>query len=77
MANRQSKVKFPENLKIASKLAPSDRAEIARRAGFTPGYISEIIKGRRRMVDKVKKAIIELMKERQELDRALDEIVNQ
>lgn len=77
MANRQNWVKFPENLKISSKLAPSDRAEIARRTGFSPGYISEIFKGRRRMVDKVKRAIIELVNERQELDRALDEIANQ
>ena len=77
MANQHAKVKFPENLKVAAKLEPSDRAEIARRSGFTPAYISDIIKGRRRMVDKVKKAIISLMNERQELDRALEQITNQ
>lgn len=77
MANQQSKVKFPENLRISAKLVPSDRAEIARRSGFTPAYISDIIAGKRRMVDKVKRAIVELMSERQELDRALDEIANQ
>lgn len=77
MTNRQARVKFPENLKITAKLAPSDRAEIARRAGVTSGYITEILKGRRRMVDKVKRAIVELMNERNELDRAIEEIVNQ
>lgn len=77
MANQQNKVNFPENLRISAKLMPSDRAEIARRSGFTPAYISDIISGKRRMVDKVKRAIVELMKERQELDRALDEIANQ
>lgn len=77
MAIRQKGVNFPENLKISAKLEAADRAEIARRSGFTPAYISDIIKGRRRMVDKVKKAIIDLMKERQELDRALEEIANQ
>jgi len=77
MTNRQNKVKFPENLKIADKLAPCDRADIARRAGVTSGYITEILKGRRRMVDKVKRAIVELMNERNELDRAIEEIANQ
>lgn len=76
MANRKAKVKFPENLRISSKLVPSDRAEIARRSAYTPAYISDIISGKRRMVDKVKRAIVELMRERQELDRALDEIAN-
>lgn len=77
MANQHAKVKFPENLKVAAKLEPFDRAEIARRSGFTPAYISDIMKGRRRMVDKVKKAIITLINERQELDRALEQITNQ
>ncbi len=77
MANRQNKVIFPENLKISAKLEPSDRAEIARRSGYSPAYITDIISGRRRMNDKVKRAIVELMRERQELDRAIDEITNQ
>lgn len=77
MANRHNTVKFPENIKISSKLEPADRAELARRSGFSPAYISDIIKGRRRMVDRVKRAIVDLMRERQELDRALEEIVNQ
>lgn len=77
MTNQQNKVRFPENHRIAAKLSPSDKAEIARRTDFTHSYISNIMSGKRRMVDKVKRAIVDLMRERQELDRAMDEIANQ
>jgi len=76
MAIRQAVIKFPDNLKVASKLEPSDRATIAEKSGYSPAYISDILKGRRRMVDKVKKAIVDLIKERQKLDKALEEITN-
>lgn len=76
MAIRQMKVKFPENLKVSDKLNPSDRAEIARRSGYSAAYVGDILKGRRRMVDKVKKAIVDLLIEREKLNEAFNQVIN-
>jgi hypothetical protein len=77
MASQQNKVEYPENLKVRAKLEHGDGALIAEKSGFSLAYISDILSGRRRMVDKVKKAIVELLNERQQLDNAIDQIINQ
>lgn len=69
-------IKYTENLKVNAKLNPSDRAEIAKRSGYSPAYISDILKGRRRMVDKVKKAIVDLLSEREKLNEAFNQVIN-
>lgn len=74
---RHREVKFPENKRIAAKLNRGDRVIIADRVGVKPGTIRDILNGFRKMPDNVKKAIIEIMNERQKLDRALEEITNQ
>jgi hypothetical protein len=76
MASQQNKVEFPENLKVRLKLEHGDGALIAEKSGFSLAYISDILAGRRRMVDKVKKAIVELLDERQELSKKFEETVN-
>lgn len=75
-ANRQKEVKFSENLKIKDKLQQGDGAEIARRSGYKPITVNEIMNGKRRMNDKVKLAIIEILKERQEIDQTLVTLLN-
>jgi hypothetical protein len=77
MKNKPRVVKFPENKDIARKLRAGDRVIIARYAGLQPGTIRDMMSGFRRITDPVARAIIRLMNERQELDRALDEIANQ
>jgi len=76
-AKQQKEVKFPENLKIKDKLLTGDGAEIARRSGFKAITINEVLNGKRRMNDKVKRAIIKMLNERQQLDNAMDQIINQ
>ena len=75
--NRQKEIKFPENRKISEKLKPGDRVIIAKYAGLSPATIRDMMMGHRRITDKAARAIIRLMKERKELDQALNEIVNQ
>lgn len=70
-------VKFPENKDISRKLRAGDRVIIAKYAGLKPGSVRDMMNGFRRITDPVARAIIKLMNERQELDRALDEIANQ
>lgn len=74
---RQRDVKFPENKKIASKLKRGDRVLIAEQTKRKPGTIRDILNGYRAMPDNVKQAIIDIMKHRHELDRALEQIVNE
>lgn len=76
-AKQQKEVKFSENLKIKEKLQQGDGPEIARRSGFKAITINEVLNGKRRMNDKVKRAIIDILNERHGLDRALEEITNQ
>lgn len=75
-AKANKKVNFPENLKIKEKLESGDGAEIARRSEYKPITINEILNGKRRMNDKVKLAIIEILKERQEIDQTLVTLLN-
>lgn len=74
---RQKKIKFPENRKISKKLKPGDRVIIAKYAGLSPATIRDMMMGHRRITDNAARAIIRLWNERQELDRALEEIANQ
>lgn len=70
-------VKYPQNRDIRKQLEQGDVITIAGYAGLKPGTIRDMMNGHRRITDKVARAIIRLMKERQELQRGLDEIAKQ
>ncbi len=74
---RINRVKFPENVKIRETLQAGDRRKIAKMAGYTEGSINEMLNGYRRLTDEVKRSIVQLIKERKELDRSLEELANQ
>ena len=67
-------VKFPENKEIRSQLLPGDRKTIAKYSGYTQGSINEMLNGYRRLTDKAKIAIIQLMEERKEINKSMEEI---
>lgn len=73
----KKEIKFPENRKIAKQLMKGDRVVIARYANLSAVTIRDMMMGYRRITDNVARAILRLMAERQELARALEEIVNQ
>lgn len=75
--NQQKKVKFPENKKIAETFRPGDRVILAKYSGMSVFSIRAMSQGQRAFNDEVKKAIIRLMTERNQLNQALEEIVNQ
>jgi len=75
--NRQNRVKFSENLRVRSILKRGDRKKIAEKSGYKEGTIREMLNGYRQFTDEVKEAIIKLMSERQQLDKELEELVNQ
>ncbi|MFA5816629.1 MAG: hypothetical protein WC865_13525 [Bacteroidales bacterium] len=70
-------IKYPENLKINNQLQNGDRLLIAKKSNLKPGTIRDMLNGYRRITDDVARAIIELMSERNELNRLLGEIANQ
>jgi hypothetical protein len=74
---RQNQVNFPENRKVAAVLMPGDRVTLAKYSGLSVYTIRDMTRGYRRMNDKFKQAFIRLMSERHNLDKTLDEIVNQ
>jgi len=74
MGIRHKAVKFPENREIKAKLKYGDGKEIARRTGLTAIYVNEMLIGRAPLSDKVKQAIIEILSERHNLDKSLEEI---
>ena len=74
---RTSRVQYPDNLKIRAKLQTNDKIRIALSSGYKEGSIREMLNGYRKFPDKVKVAIIALLKEREELNKSLEEIANQ
>lgn len=74
---RKNVLKFPDQVKIKEKLQSGDKLKLAERTGYKEGTIREMLNGYRRMPDSVKKAIIDLINDRQALDNAIDEIINQ
>jgi hypothetical protein len=77
MAKQQASIKFPDNLKVRDRLEYGDGATLASKSGFSEAYISDILAGRRRMVDKVKAAIVDLLNERKKLEKKFEETINQ
>ncbi|MCK9452828.1 MAG: hypothetical protein RBR40_08460 [Tenuifilaceae bacterium] len=69
--------KYPNQVKIRQKLTRGDRLKVAEATGYKEGTIREMLKGFRRMTDPVKQAIINIVNERAELDRKLEEIAKQ
>ncbi len=68
-------IRYPENLKVFAALKHWEKAELARRTGYGQPQICHLAKGRRRMNDKVKRAIIEIKKEAQQLNQALEQAI--
>lgn len=79
MLKRKSstKFKFPENRELSAKLLKGDNVIIAGYAGVSLSLINNMMSGNRRITDKVARAIIRLMKEREELNESLQQIINQ
>ncbi|MDD2962538.1 MAG: hypothetical protein PHQ65_03710 [Bacteroidales bacterium] len=70
-------VLFPENRKVSAVLQKGDRQRIATETGYTIISIRDMLQGYRRMPDKVKQAIVNLMNQRRELNATLEQIVEQ
>lgn len=68
-------LKFPENLFLKRQLVHSDMTLLATKSGLCRGTVYEIMNGRRRMSDSLKKAIIELLTTRNELNEILNDIL--
>ncbi|HRY33428.1 MAG TPA: hypothetical protein P5531_10720 [Bacteroidales bacterium] len=78
LRNVQEEVKFPENLEVRKALARGDAGKLAKKTGYSRAYMYEILAGRRRMQDKLLKAVISLFQERKALkEQVLSEITNQ
>lgn len=75
--NPKKVVHFPENLPIGRKLRAWDRRELIKKTGYTNAHISAVFTGRRRMNEKIKRAIIELKQEQQQLNQALEQAIQE
>jgi len=71
MEKQQGRVKFPENRLLKESLQHGDNALIANKTAMSIIYVNEILNGKRRLNDKVKKAIVELLDERLRLQESL------
>lgn len=74
---RRNQLKYPEQVKIRAKLSTGDKVKLAVITGYKEGTIREMLNGYRKMTDPVKLAIITLINERQNLDKELEQIINQ
>lgn len=70
-------IKYPENLKINSKLQKGDRVKIAKGANLKPGTVRDQMLGYLRITDNVAREIIKIIREREELNKQLEAITNQ
>lgn len=70
------RVKFPENRKLKESLQHGDNVLIASKTSMSIIYINEILNGKRRLTDQVKKAIIDLLDERLKLQQSLDKLTS-
>lgn len=78
MTKKEPKVtNFPENKKVREKLRRSDPGKIAEMAEVSVTYVRDMLRGRRAFTDEVSRAIIELLDNRKQLSKTLEEIVNQ
>lgn len=75
--NVRNECKYPENIKIRDKMNTGDKAKIARMTGYKVGSVREILNGYRFMNDEVKRAIIQLFAERDQINKSIEEIANQ
>jgi hypothetical protein len=64
-------VKFPENVKINKLLMWGDRQRIAEMTGHARSTIYDMMIGKRRLTDKVMKAILKINQERKDLAQKL------
>lgn len=66
-------VQYPENRRFMKVLRYGDREKLAKRAGTTVYNVRMIVQGQRRMTDKLAKAIVRLLAEREKLQKKLEQ----
>lgn len=66
-------VQYPENRRFMSVLRYGDREKLAKKAGTTVYNVRIIVQGKRRMTDKLAKAIVRLLAEREKLQNKLEQ----
>ncbi len=62
--------------KIIEALEPGDRKKIADIAGCSKAHITNILNGKSKMTQKVRSAIVEVIREKEEFVKELDELLN-
>lgn len=68
-------MKYPENLRLRKALKRGEVAKLAAKAGVCRGTIYEVLSGRRRATMDFQEAFLELMREKKELARQVNEVV--
>lgn len=77
MTNRQRTSKKYKIHPICNKLQKGDVTKLALKLRLTLNYVSMMVNGDRKQSDKFLAAVAELVTQRQELYKNLDEIANQ
>ena len=75
--NQNDAIKFPENRRLKKELQHGDTTLIANKTSMSIIYINEILNGKRRLTEPVKKAIVEILDERLKLQQSLDKLTKQ
>ena len=70
-------IAFPENIRIGRAMRAWERVQLMRKTGYSNAHVSAVFTGRRRLNEKIKLAIIEIKKEAQELNQALEEAIQE
>lgn len=77
MTNRQNAPEKYDIHPIVNKLKKGDDTQLAHQLGVTQDYISQMRKGNRRQTERFLAAVAELITQRIEFYKSLDEIANQ
>lgn len=78
MANQQKQeIKYPENLWVFAAIKHWEKKILSLKTGYGVPHLCHVAKGRRRMNDKIKRAIIEMKQEQQQLNQAMEQAVAQ
>ena len=72
--SQDKKMKFPENLKYRRIIKRGETRRLAEMAGYTRASAYEVLNGRRRMTLKFKQAFLEFAREKEELERQVEEV---
>jgi hypothetical protein len=74
-AKVNKKVKYPENLKVRAGLKYGDAKLLADRSKYKYRTIVDVLAGKRRMTDALKKEIVDFINERKALAKQLEEAI--